>query len=147
MSLNLDRIAQDKAREMLEDVNSRPHVETLERLITKSLGVLQEHGVYALVLFLFSRTSKEKEVAPFTRKALYRALLETPNFRNNNNHNQRLSSFINDNTNPIEVMQWFSDNISADLNTLLLVRDLFEQLLIYARYHAKAKAQEDGGGN
>ena len=143
MSLNLDRIAQDKAREMLEDVNSRPDIETLERLITKSLGVLQEHGVYALVLFLFSRTSKEKKVAPFIKKALYRALLETPNFRDD----QDLNSFANGNENSAQVMKWFSDNISADLNTLLLVRDLFEQMLIYARYHAKAKAQADGGGN
>jgi len=141
MSLNLDRIAHDRARDMLGDVNSRDDIETIERLITKSLGVLQEHGVYALMLFLFSRTSKEKEVAPFIRRALYRALLETPNFRNN----ETLNSFANGNENSTQVLQWFSGNISSNLDTLLLVRDLFEQTLIYARYHAKAKAQADGG--
>ncbi len=138
MRLNLDRIAHDRARDMLGDVNSRDDIETIERLITKSLGVLQEHGVYALMLFLFSRTSKEKEVAPFIRRALYRALLETPNFRNN----ETLNSFANGNENSTQVLQWFSGNISSNLDTLLLVRDLFEQTLIYARYHAKAAGGE-----
>ncbi len=134
MAINLDKIAQDKAREMLGEGNNMPDVETLERLITKSLGVLQEQGVYALVLFLFSRTSKEKEVAPFIRKALYRALLETPNFKND----QDLNSFANGNEKSKQVMKWLSENITSDLNALLLVRDLFEKILIYARFHAKA---------
>ena len=134
MAINLDKIAQDKAREMLGEGNNMPDVETLERLITKSLGVLQEQGVYALVLFLFSRTSKEKEVAPFIRKVFYRALLETPNFKND----QALNSFANGNEKSKQVMEWLSENITSDLNALLLVRDLFEKILIYARFHAKA---------
>ena len=51
---NLDKIAQDKARKMLET----PDKEILEKLVTKTLGVLQSQGAYAMMLFLFSRTSR-----------------------------------------------------------------------------------------
>jgi len=37
-----------------------------------------------------------------------------------------------------EVLKAVTEHITADLDTLLLVRDLYEQTLIYARYHAKA---------
>jgi len=133
-SLNLDKIAQDKAREMLGNKDKKPDIETLERLVTKALGVLQSQGVYALMLFLFSRTSKEKETAPFIRKALYKALLKIPNFENNGD----LQSFMTNDSDHKKVTEWYSDNIAKDLNTLLLVRDLYEQTLIYARFHAKA---------
>jgi hypothetical protein len=58
--------------EGVKDV-SKP-VETLERLSTKALGVLQSQGVYALMLFLFSRTGDEKLVSPLIRRQLYAAL-------------------------------------------------------------------------
>ena len=37
-----------------------------------------------------------------------------------------------------EALKFYSDRVTAHLDTLLLVRDLYEQTLIYARYHAKA---------
>ncbi len=132
--VNLDKIAQDKAREMLGNKDEKPDIETLERLITKALGVLQSQGVYALMLFLFSRTSKEDKTAPFIRKALYKALLRIPNFKDN----QELSSFKDNDSDHKKVTEWYSKNITENLDTLLLVRDLYEKILVYARFHAKA---------
>jgi len=128
--LNLDKLAADCAREMLKADDK----DTLERLITKTLGILQSQGVYAMMLFLFSRTSKENDVAPFIRKPLYQALLELPQFTGNS----QLRSFKDDDGNHAEVLRWFSDNVVDELDKLLIVRDLYEQGLIYARFHAKA---------
>ncbi|OAG28549.1 hypothetical protein [Thermodesulfatator autotrophicus] len=132
--INLDKIAQDKAREMLEC----PDKETLERLVTKALGVLQSQGVYAMMLFLFSRTSKENETSPYIKKPLYKALLELPQFKNDSS----LKGFCENNENHGDVFKWFSDNITDNMDNLLLVRDLYEQTLIYARFHAKAAQKE-----
>ncbi len=127
--INLDKIAADHSREMLEASDK----ETLERLVTKALGVLQSQGVYALMLFLFSRKSDEGKIAPFMRKALYNVLLSLPHFKDD----EELKDFTGNST-AEDVLKWYSDKIVEDLDTLLLVRDLYEQTLIYARFHAKA---------
>lgn len=132
--LNLDKIAADYAREMLES----PDKETLERLVTKTLGVLQSQGLYAMMLFLYSRTSKENEIAPSIRKPLYQALLKLPQFKDN----EELKKFVENDEKHNQVLKWFSDNLTSNLDTLLLVRELFEQTLIYARFHAKAAKEE-----
>lgn len=68
-NLNLDRVAAERAQAMVRkakngvDKVEKP-VDTLERLTTKALGVLQEQGIYAMMLFLFSRTSDEYNIAP-----------------------------------------------------------------------------------
>ena len=128
--LNLDKLAADQAREILK----APDRETLEKLVTKALGVLQSQGVYAMMLFLFSRTSKESQTAPFIRKPLYQALLELPQFKNDT----KLKEFTKNNGDHSKVLEWFSKNIMDKLDLLLLVRDIYEQTLIYARFHAKA---------
>ncbi|MDM7911757.1 MAG: hypothetical protein QUS09_01530, partial [Methanotrichaceae archaeon] len=83
-NLNLDRLAAKCAQEMVkkakEDKTIKKPVDTLERLATKALGVLQEQGVYAMTLFLFSRSSDEKKVAPHIRSQLYEALKKIPGF-------------------------------------------------------------------
>ena len=54
--VNLDRIAAQYAQKI---VNEDVKVKDLENQVTKSLGVLQEQGIYALMLLLFSQDSKE----------------------------------------------------------------------------------------
>ncbi|AEH44108.1 hypothetical protein Thein_0223 [Thermodesulfatator indicus DSM 15286] len=127
---NLDKVAQDHARKML-DVSDK---ETLERLVTKALGVLQNQGVYAMMLFLFSRSSKEKEIAPVIRNSLYDALKRLVNFKN--------ETIVDS---PKEALEFYSQKVVENLDTLLLVRDLYEQTLIYARFHAKAAKEEQSG--
>ena len=134
-NLNLDKLAAERAQEMVKDANSianvKKPVETLERLATKSLGVLQEQGVYAMMLFLFSRSSDEQNVAPVIRAQLYKALKALPAFQNDKNLPQ-------DDAKAEATLQFYTDNKLFDLDTLLLVRDLYELTLIYVRYGSKA---------
>lgn len=137
--LNLDKLAAERAQEMVKEVQHpnkvkevKQPIETLERLATKALGVLQEQGVYAMMLFLFSRTSKEeKRVAQVIRAQLFKALEALPIFHED-------GQVPAENTDPRTALQFYTDKVVDDLDTLLLVRDLYEQTLIYARYGAKA---------
>ena len=144
MVLNMDKLAAECARGMVSAASqgvrdvSKP-VETLERLSTKALGVLQSQGVYALMLFLFSRTGDEKLVSPLIRRQLYAALRGIPDFK----YNPQLEGFIRNDSRPLEVLKFYTDHILGEgaLDTTLLVRDLYEQTLIYARYGAKAAGE------
>ena len=140
MTLNLDKLAAECAQGMVSAANEGVNevanpVETLERLSTKALGVLQEQGVYALVLFLFSRTSDEKLVAPLVRMHLYIVLRMIPEFV----ESQGLLRIIQ-NDQPQETLKFYTDSVLGEglIDITLLVRDLYEQTLIYARYGAKA---------
>lgn len=135
--VNLDRIAAVHAQQMVANVKKsktdakerKKAIETLERLATKSLGVLQEQGVYALLLFLFSRSSEEEKLTPFIRCQLCQALRSFPGLA---------IGSIPDTNDSQKLLDFFSTNVAGDLDTLFLVRDLYEQTLIYARFGAKA---------
>lgn len=132
MTLNLDKIAAERSQAMISAC--KPGLQpTLERLATKALGVLQEQGVYALMLFLFSRSSNEARIAPVVRKELYQALAQLPLFSNNGSLPDSLEK-----DQPSSVLSYYTAEVLQQLDKLLLVRDLYEQILIYTRYGAKA---------
>ena len=130
--INLDRDAARYAQQIVKHANNK---EVLERLVTKALGVLQEQGVYALILFLHSRSNKEeKKAARAILNELYRLLKD---------ENRSLPPFADknvpvDGTSADDALEFYADHVANDLSTLLLVRDVYEQCLTYARYHAKA---------
>ncbi len=129
-TLNLDRLAAATAQAMVKevrDIDAKNPVETMERLATKALGVLQEQGIYACMLFLFSRSSDEAKVAPIIRHSLYCALQALPKFA---------GVRIEDEAS--KALKFYIEQVLDDFDTLFLVRDLYEQTLIYARYGAKA---------
>jgi len=137
--INLDRIAAIYAQKMVTEAAAANNVETLERLVTKTLGVLQEQGVYAMMLFLFSRTGPEQSVAPSIRKHLFRLLRDEE-------EDHTLPGFDHappDNKEAAEALDFYTQHVLQRLDTLLLVRDLYEQTLIYARYGAKAAKPSD----
>lgn len=125
-----DRKSPEEAEKIRRALIDR-RTETLERLVTKALGVLQEQGVYAMMLFLFSRTSDEKEVAPLIRAQLFQALKELPAF-------EGLPNLPQAGDDAQKALKFYVDDVLGDLDDLLLVRELYEQTLIYARYSAKA---------
>ena len=137
MTINLDKLAAEQAQAMVGKAqqgvkDAKKPVETLERLVTKALGVLQAQGVYACMLFLYSRSGDEAKVAPLIRVQLLKALEAVPGL-----------SGIPEDKAP-EALKFFADRVAGNsLGTLLLVRDLYEQTLIYARYHAKALSGEE----
>jgi len=139
---NLDRHAAQYAQKIVAETKAREEIkkplDTLERLVTKTLGVLQEQGVYAMILFLSSRTSDEKKVAPIIRKHLLDILCGANDASNSNGipgfeEKEPPSEDVN------KVLEFFSEHVLNDMDKLLLVRDLYEQTLIYARFGAKAE--------
>jgi len=139
VELNLDKVAAERAQEMVRLAKSgsndaKKSVDTLERLVTKTLGVLQEQGVYAMMLFLFSRTSDEAKVSEkCIRPQLYETLKALPPFKNKNVPDADAKAE--------SALKFYTDSVLNDLDTLLLVRELYEQTLIYARYGAKAEGE------
>src|SRR5690554_2328575 len=103
-----------------EGALSKENKSKLENLINKSLGVLQENGLYAFFLYLEYRL---KELGAEEIKSRSLNLLRHED---------------------IGLLEQNSDHFTAvrrlteKLDQLLLAHRLIEQMLIYARYHAKA---------
>ncbi len=109
----------------------------VENLATKALGVLQENGVYAALLYLYSRSDKEQHIA----KPIRIRLLELTRLL-------KFSPPTGSKEKPVdaqaeEALKFLTDEICKDLDILLLVKQLWEQTLIYTRYGAKARGIED----
>ncbi len=133
----------------------RVQARDLETLVTKALGVLQSQGVYAMALFLFSRSGGESVGEKMTAEErtatqllswlwpLRKPAQALQEFQNKKGQLQTDRSFDKVNQQKNRMLNEWA-NLTADLDTLLLVRDLYEQTLIYARYHAKALKGEGG---
>ncbi|MEA1908329.1 MAG: hypothetical protein U9N43_04785 [Euryarchaeota archaeon] len=132
---NMDQLAARHAQNMVSNTQDKEKklVETLDRLVTKTLGVLQEQGVYAMMLFLFSRTSDEAKITPVIRKELLEMVKQLPVFSD---------AAPTDKDRDKDILKFYINEVMDDLDTLFLVRDLYEQTLIYARFGAKAAGKE-----
>jgi hypothetical protein len=129
--LNLDYVASQCAQEIVDSADK--HAKTLDILATKTLGVLQEQGVYAMVLFLLSRSKAEEiAISKIMRSSLYKVLEKVPDF------NKDIPG-MDQNSN--ETLKFYSE-ITENLERLLLVRALYEKILIYTRFGAKAMKKE-----
>ena len=125
---NLDYKAAKNAQQIIAttiDEGNKPS--DVENLATKTLGVLQENGVYACLLYLYSRTNTTE--SPISR-VIRRKLLA-------------LTSWDNTQEDKVETaLRFLNENICNDLETLLLTKKLWEQTLIYTRYEAKARGAQ-----
>lgn len=122
---NLDSLCSQHGYTVVHDIApdgslSKGDRAKLENTITKSLGVLQENGVYAFFLFLEYRL-KEKGAEKVKSQSL--GLLRHSGI-----------SLLTQNVDHFVALR----QLTEDLDQLLLARQLIEQTLIYARYHAKA---------
>ena len=137
----LDQIAAQCAQIIVKESEQQ---ERLDVFMTKALGVLQEQGVYACMLFLYSRTEKnEKSKAAIVREHL-RGILQMLKkdyivmWKNKDGEAIEVPQSAKNDDTAAEVLNFYANAVAIDLDTLLLVRDLYEQTLIYARYGAKA---------
>jgi uncharacterized linocin/CFP29 family protein len=110
-----------KALNNVEDVKRKKKAKELFNFITKSLGILQEDGVFAFYVYLKS----EKDEKSYIINAIEE---ETVNLLKENINNQLNAS--------LEKIQLLAE----DINTLLLAKSLIEKTLIYARYQAKSES-------
>jgi hypothetical protein len=122
---NLDYLAARQAQELIwaaQNDNAKP--KDVENTVTKALGVLQENGVYACFLYLYASEGKTGEKIAAESLALFEAL-----------------EFPTPPANPSskDVLGYVAEEVTKDnLSRLLLAKETLEQMLIYARYGAKA---------
>lgn len=122
--MNLDFEAAKISQEIL---SKKANVESsyVESLVTKTLGVLQENGVYACMLYLLSEDNEiSKCVVSGLLKILKSIDINPPN--------------ISSKTDYTDLLKFISNGICTNLDTLFLTKQLWEQTLLYARYGAKA---------
>lgn len=134
----LDRIAAERAQQMVKKALQENGIKAkqVDNLVTKALGVLQENGIYACFLFLFSRTRKEDvAIAKVVRAQLLKLAGKQLPFGWEELKN--LATAQSD-----KVLPKVSTTICRDLDPLLMTKEVFEQTLIYARYGAKAQKNE-----
>lgn len=87
--------------------------------IQKSLGVLQEDGLFAFILYL---ESKNDAINHCTKKEIAKLLNKVELTQNANENNMRENIH----------------KITKNIDNMFLAKDLIEKTLIYARYRAKA---------
>jgi hypothetical protein len=127
------QIIKETAKEIIivkGDEKRKAEPSEVEILATKALGVLQENGVYACLLYLYSRTNNtDSPISGIIRQELLKLT--------------RLAGKDPPKDKPAEdALRFLNDNICNDLETLLLMKKLWEQTLIYTRYGAKARGAE-----
>ena len=125
-SINLDYLAAKYAQTIIQKTQDKKPSD-VENTMTKALGVLQEDGVYACFLYLLAR---EKENGAVVVDEMLNLLSDLP--------------FGWQRPTAEEILRFISEQVTKDLDRLLLAREVLEQMLIYARYGAKAR---DKGGS
>lgn len=129
---NLDKLCAEYGHKFATDVSeafkkdANPDPIKAENLLTKALGVLQEQGLYAFVLFCESTGSSEKPGADKMKVITKEILKDKLNLISNDD---LLKEIRNDN------------GLASRLDDLTLAIQVLEKSLIYARYHAKAMAK------
>ncbi len=110
-----------------------------DTLITKSLGVLQEDGIYAYYIYLLSRGSKEEKPALKTTQLMFKFLKERGVFTADDPILNK-DSLTKDEKNEYvrKLLNAIRSDIANNLDHLLFAKELLERTLVYARYHAKA---------
>jgi hypothetical protein len=150
---NLDRLAAQRAQAVIEATKHKKSSD-VENTVTKALGVLQEDGLYACFLYLLAKEKpsnddkkkKQKSTGEVLVEEMLR-LLKKLCFKQNNPVKDDGTVDLN----PDTVLKFITDYVTTDyvtqdLERLLLAKETLEQMLIYARYGAKAR-QDTNSGN
>ncbi len=122
--LNLDRLAAWHAQEIIRRTRDKKANE-VDNTITKALGVLQENGIYACFIYLLAKEGDNGRVVADEMLSL----LEGLGF----GWNKPSSDDVE------EILKHITEKVTVDLERLLLAKETLEQMLIYARYGAKAR--------
>lgn len=122
--MTLDQLCAEYGYRFAEEVSKADdfNAKKAEVLITKALGVLQEQGLYAFVLFCKSRPSGERAGAEKI-EASAKKLLKELNLINDGDFLEELRK---------------DKGLLTQLDDLTFAIQVLEKSLIYARFHAKA---------
>lgn len=133
---NLDRIAAQHAQNIIRDT-TQSKKDDVENVLTKALGVCQEQGVYAALLYLLSRSNDVERPIAQTIKSELVGLLNEPKLTA---LGLAYNGADDDADEPQALLNYFAGTVcAAPVQTVLFIKDLFERTLTYARYSAKAR--------
>lgn len=121
---NLDRLAAQHAQEIIRRTEDKKAGD-VDNTVTKALGVLQENGVYACFLYLLAKEGENGGVVAEEMLNLLDGLGFDWGKPGNNS--------------PEKVLNYITEKVTVHLERLLLAKETLEQMLIYARYGAKAR--------
>ncbi|MCL4514308.1 MAG: hypothetical protein M1379_01735 [Firmicutes bacterium] len=163
----LDRIAAKSSQLILSHIGTAARSgklegKDIERVATNALGVLQEQGLYAFFLYLLSSSGEETVESKMDRNELASCIIGARLLCLLNKQEIRCpgagftdgwvreadmveSGRVNEDKK--KVLEFVSGQIASDLHRMIFVRDLFERVLIYARYGAKAMTSSTGEGS
>lgn len=121
---NLDKLCAEYGYRFADEIKKANNFDAkkAESLVTKALGVLQEQGLYAFLLFCESRGTAEKAGADKIKEITAKLLKKL--------------QFISGNDLLEEIRK--DNGLASRLDDLILAIQVLEKSLIYARYHAKA---------
>lgn len=140
---NLDWLAAKHAQDVIEN-SKHKEAKSVENTITKTLGVLQEDGVYACFLYLLAKekpSDKEKKNnIKSTGEVLVKYMWELLD-------SLKIEWGKPSSDKAEDILKHITDNKTINLEKLLLTKETLEQMLIYARYGAKARQVEEKSTN
>ncbi len=139
MSLkNLDVLSAQHAQNMVTNakgaMSGEKRLERIENLATKSMGVIQESGIYAGTLFLYTRNKNDKPgaLAILDELLALSGKVAAPLPVSASRVPLRAAQTK-------EVLVYVANDVCAHLDRVLLVKQVWEQALTYCRYGAKAE--------
>jgi hypothetical protein len=124
-NMNLDLEAAKVAQEIVKEASNSAEKDKVEKLVMSSLSVLHENGVFACMLYLYSR-NQTTNVTMLKGK-----LVDTIKLLGKSPPSDREAD---------SVLKFLTDNVCNDLDTLLLTKKLWEQTLVYAKYGIAARS-------
>lgn len=154
MIVNLDKLSADFSQKILslmgrrvkEDKIIKP--DDIKRICSSALGVLQEQGVYAVFLFLLSRSGERPEQEELSTEefAACGVVAHLVSLLNTNELKGIGCTYVNNwdenfgrvNACKSELLRHMSQTVACDLRKLLMLKSLYEQVLVYTKYGADA---------
>lgn len=122
--INLDRLAAQYAQKIIKKTSGDKPAD-VKNTVTKALGILQENGIYACFLYLLAKEGERGRV--IVGEML--DLIDRLGF-----------GWDKPDSNDVEgVLSYVSEKVTADMERMLLIKEVLEQMLIYARYGADAR--------
>ena len=128
---NIDADINGYSSEMVDGLGNENLAE-----IEKALGVLTNDGVYGYYVYCKSKAKGKERVRDTIFKMFVAGVVNRFNPVVNNRYE------IKSQMAGIGDYDRYFKTLSKDIHKLLFFRDILEQILIYARYHAKAKKQD-----
>ncbi|NJN66152.1 MAG: hypothetical protein HC884_05270 [Chloroflexaceae bacterium] len=135
--LNLDYLAATYAQKVIEETGKIEKATEVENAVTKALGILQENGVYACFLFGLSRVKRDDGGGS---ESFIMGVIVTQMLTLLKKLICDVSAGDGNKPDPQQILKDISEHVTQNLERLLLAKEVLEQMLIYARYGAKARS-------